>query len=249
MPIDWGMIFDAYGEKRVGKTDKEKRAYLPNRPQKAVLKAAGIVPIEGGDNGGQELQIQILFDPEIDLVTATYYRSVRKDGRRPEARIGGDFVGWMNRDDRIVIGNIGNEIFAAKINGDAELTEAADQLSKILSRAEIFEKANLAVGKPEKRERRVTDYVRNPFVVAAALVRAGGKCERHKCRHVLFERTGGSPYLEVHHILPLSEGGDDTLLNVAALCPSCHREHHFGAETAAKRTQLAAHIAALAVPS
>lgn len=249
MPIDWEMMFDAYGEKRVAKTDKGKHAYLPNAAQRAVLHAAGIIPSEGGGNGGPEMELKVLLDPEVRILNATYYKSLRGKKRVPEARMGRDFVSWINEGDRILIGHIGNEIFVAKMSSGLEMAQAADDISKLVNRAEIFRKAKLASGRPEKKERRVKDYVRSPFVVAAALIRAGGICERPKCSHVLFERTSGSPYLEVHHILPLSDGGEDSLINVAALCPACHREHHYGAEAVMKRTQLAAHIAALLVPS
>lgn len=37
-----------------------------------------------------------------------------------------------------------------------------------------------------------------------------------------------SPYLEVHHKVPLALGGDDTVANATALCPNCHRQNHFG---------------------
>ena len=36
------------------------------------------------------------------------------------------------------------------------------------------------------------------------------------------------PFLEVHHVKSLSDGGEDTLDNVIALCPNCHREKHYG---------------------
>ncbi|WP_256325004.1 HNH endonuclease signature motif containing protein [Nitrosomonas sp. Nm132] len=38
----------------------------------------------------------------------------------------------------------------------------------------------------------------------------------------------GSPYLEVHHKIPLAFGGEDTVVNAIALCPNCHREAHYG---------------------
>ncbi|YCI77808.1 HNH endonuclease [Bacillus sp. R1-10] len=36
----------------------------------------------------------------------------------------------------------------------------------------------------------------------------------------------GNPFLEVHHIHYLSKGGTDTINNVVALCPNCHRKIH-----------------------
>jgi predicted HNH restriction endonuclease len=35
-------------------------------------------------------------------------------------------------------------------------------------------------------------------------------------------RRNGQPYLEIHHIRPLADGGADHPLNVAAVCPNCH---------------------------
>jgi len=37
--------------------------------------------------------------------------------------------------------------------------------------------------------------------------------------------------LEVHHKVPLAEGGDDTVENAIALCPNCHRHAHYGKTT------------------
>lgn len=39
---------------------------------------------------------------------------------------------------------------------------------------------------------------------------------------------GRVSYTEVHHIVPLAEGGQDTIDNVACLCPTHHREVHLG---------------------
>lgn len=41
-----------------------------------------------------------------------------------------------------------------------------------------------------------------------------------------FAGNDGMPYLEIHHIIPLREGGADSIGNVAALCPNCHRKMH-----------------------
>ncbi|MFH1584487.1 MAG: HNH endonuclease [Actinomycetota bacterium] len=36
-------------------------------------------------------------------------------------------------------------------------------------------------------------------------------------------------YIESHHIIPLSEGGKDTLLNMISVCPNCHKKFHLEA--------------------
>jgi predicted HNH restriction endonuclease len=82
--------------------------------------------------------------------------------------------------------------------------------------------------KPEKRPILVWDYQRNPNVVAAALSRAKGTCERCGENAPFKRKADQSPYLEVHHIVPLSENGDDTVDNTVALCPNCHRFSHYG---------------------
>lgn len=49
----------------------------------------------------------------------------------------------------------------------------------------------------------------------------------------------GQPYLEVHHVQPLAEGGPDTVENAIALCPNCHRCAHLSTETDSIRATLA----------
>lgn len=73
-------------------------------------------------------------------------------------------------------------------------------------------------------------YVRNADVVAQVLIDAQGICLRCE-KTAPFKRKDGTPFLEVHHVVPLSEGGLDTVENARAICPNCHREAHFRAET------------------
>ncbi|WP_325630041.1 HNH endonuclease [Methanospirillum sp.] len=43
----------------------------------------------------------------------------------------------------------------------------------------------------------------------------------HQC-----QICGNTAELSVHHIVPLSEGGDSTLHNLRVLCHSCHQKEH-----------------------
>jgi 5-methylcytosine-specific restriction protein A len=84
-------------------------------------------------------------------------------------------------------------------------------------------------GKLPERIRVISySFKRNPDVVAEALYRANGHCESCNQPAPFLRTKDNSPYLEVHHIVPLADGGDDTLENVVAICPNCHRRYHFG---------------------
>lgn len=70
-------------------------------------------------------------------------------------------------------------------------------------------------------------YERSPAIGNWARHRAGGKCEC--CGNLApFKNTSNQDFLEVHHIEEVSIGGADGMLNVAAVCPNCHREVHHG---------------------
>jgi 5-methylcytosine-specific restriction enzyme A len=85
--------------------------------------------------------------------------------------------------------------------------------------------------KPTRRQTTITVCDRNPHVVAAALKRAKGKCEGCNSDAPFARRSDRTPYLEVHHRIPLAEDGLDTIDNAIALCPNCHREAHHGEDT------------------
>jgi HNH endonuclease len=71
-------------------------------------------------------------------------------------------------------------------------------------------------------------YQRNADVIAEVLEQANGICHGCKQRAPFSRRSDATPYLEVHHRVPLAEDGDDTVANAIALCPNCHRRFHFG---------------------
>lgn len=79
-----------------------------------------------------------------------------------------------------------------------------------------------------ERSRAVRDYV---------LLRAAGKCELCE-QPAPFRRSGGLPYLEPHHTTRVSDGGPDHPQFVAALCPACHREVHYGEHAQEKNMRL-----------
>ena len=236
-------LFDNIGTKIVTKTDKDKSAFVPNGDQKDVLAAAGFEPGHGGENA-TTIHITVLFEArEIELETS-YYSSMRQDPSRiPEPRIGRDFVHWMEREENISIANIGRQVFAWKSGpSDNSIETIANTVARGADRELLIARAKQVKGKPERQTKTLNDFKRSAAVVVGALSRADGICEMPVCESELFKKDDGSTFLEVHHIIPLAEDGDDTLINAAALCPMCHRELHYGAKRFEKREVLKAWI-------
>jgi hypothetical protein len=69
-------------------------------------------------------------------------------------------------------------------------------------------------------------YQRDENVRRFVIEQAKGACEY--CHELGFLLPDGSHYLEAHHIIALAKQGPDTVDNVIALCPSDHREAHYG---------------------
>lgn len=139
-----------------------------------------------------------------------------------------------NRTKRVMINIPGvnsAEFWMPIIYGDTsvlfEPTDDESVLNKRVSRL-----INISLGesegykKPETLERVQKVYIRDPAVKAWVLQKSKGVCER--CgENAPFLINGDTPYLEVHHVIPLSLSGADTISNCVALCPNCHRALHY----------------------
>jgi len=234
--MDYDLLFDNYGIKSVSPTDVEKGAYVLDINQERALRAAGYQPSRGGGRNSATVSFLRPTKGGLTMLIGSFYLSLRQVvGRPPEPRIGREAIHWMSPNDEVLIGNIGSNVY---IGSTTDLSLLSDSASE----AALRKRAGKAKGKPKTVQRTVTEFVRDPFVVAAALRRADGVCEVPGCSHTLFVRETGALYLEVHHIVPLGEGGDDTILNVAAICPACHREQHFGTLQSVRRDALLEHV-------
>lgn len=93
------------------------------------------------------------------------------------------------------------------------------------------QRLNSANKLPKKDSTSVIRYRRNPDVIAEVLIRAKGICEECREKAPFLRASNNSPYLEVHHKIQLSQGGEDTVQNAIAVCPNCHRRLHYGLST------------------
>lgn len=98
----------------------------------------------------------------------------------------------------------------------------------ILDKKGRANRLNVAPKKPKIKIVPSIQFIRNPDVVAEVLERANGICKYCEKKAPFIRASDGTPYLEVHHEVPLSEGGNDTVENAVAICPNCHRKAHFG---------------------
>lgn len=96
--------------------------------------------------------------------------------------------------------------------------------------------AEISSAEPGKREYLIETYARNRGWVVEAKNRFGVYCMCADCRNT-FTKPDGQPYIEVHHIVALSEGGEDSLWNLAVLCAHHHKMAHFADKHTQHRLQ------------
>lgn len=240
-----GSVFDAYAVKTVTPNDKRKNAYVVVQEQREIMELAGLTPSSTKPNPTHTLKV---LGSSFTSVHFSYYVALRKGSapRQPEPRMGLEIIsGWLEVDDQLLLGVVDNELFAMKLpEGDVADGSVIGQLAARASNETIRARALKAKGPPRTVTGTSTTFIRDPYVTLEALARAAGQCQMPGCSSQLFKRDDGSPYLEVHHLTPLSEDGFDELDNVAALCPACHREMHHGIDRMHKRLACAKFVAA-----
>lgn len=113
------------------------------------------------------------------------------------------------------------------------VSEEAQTVSRELSEEEIIrlsdkELARYAAVKNVKREPKITQvavHYRDPYLKQMVKRIAEGKCQ-YCGEEAPFVDKQGEPYLEAHHVVRLADGGKDSIDNVVAICPNCHRKVH-----------------------
>lgn len=171
-----------------------------------------------------ELGFRIFFDRiESDLGLSAFTNAVR-GVQLHENCYGGKYKPrkWMRK----LIVELNAKVATSPTFDDHLFAQVEESLA--MSQGKRSERLAKAQKNPQKIATTVFVFVRNPDVVAEALIRADGSCEHCRTKAPFLRKSNGRPYLEVHHRIPLAEGGLDTVENAVALCPNCHREAHHG---------------------
>lgn len=113
----------------------------------------------------------------------------------------------------------------------------------VLEPTEFYNVRKKAISSIDKPNTIVLTEYRNRSIQIKkyALLRAEGKCEN--CGNdAPFVNVDNIPFLEVHHIFSLADNGPDHPVNVAAICPNCHKEAHYGKNSEILKESLSSKI-------
>jgi len=148
------------------------------------------------------------FSPRVGDV---WFIFVRSDGKL--------CVGWHNKTKFSLLGS----------GPTGPLLEDSDE--DFQTRIEIA-----IAGSVPTRRLAVSGYRRNVRYALEALESAGFQCELDPSHSSFISARTRKPYMEAHHIVPVSAVRDfplsilDVARNIASLCPNCHRRIHFAAQ-------------------
>lgn len=219
-------------------TDHTKSLYDDRIDSKGILHYTGM-----GTKGDQELdktQNKTLNESKDNDIKVYFFE---KYGQKSSYRFNGevelddepyegkqyDELGVLRKVYIFPLRPIDTESFP--LIGNKELNETIEikeKKTKRLSNRELAERVTKLnhTSSTSNTYRKVISkqYDRNELVKEYARRRAAGYCQL--CDEPAPFESNGVPFLEVHHIEWLAEGGPDTVDNVVALCPNCHRKMH-----------------------
>ncbi len=137
-------------------------------------------------------------------------------------------VGFIEYLSKAMKKDIPNPLYLLTEEEYYRLQEELSDKAKGLPLQELEEKCLKKRGASRKIKVTTIQYVRDPYISELAKRKAKGICQDCKEPAPFLNKLTQEPYLESHHIKPLWEGGLDTIENVVALCPNCHKRRHYG---------------------
>ena len=106
-----------------------------------------------------------------------------------------------------------------------ERRETSEKELKKYSNEELARRAKIKTLGTKICKTDTITYYRDPYLKEMVKRIADGKCQYCGNNAPFFDQNK-DPYLEEHHVKRLADGGSDTMDNVVAICPNCHRKVH-----------------------
>lgn len=131
--------------------------------------------------------------------------------------------------------NVGSKVAAqiegllAVEEGLEPIEEAAFELRVQKERQKRHKSPPPGTKSPRSKTSTSVSFVRDAAVKAWVLQQAKGRCEACESQ-APFLTVDELPFLELHHVRALVDGGSDTVTNAVAVCPNCHRALHHAAD-------------------
>lgn len=115
-------------------------------------------------------------------------------------------------------------IFPVKPIVEKTAITTEDEIIK-LSNTELIKRSELSRADKGPQKAETIIYYRDPYLKEMVKRIARGQCQYCEAE-APFKDKNNEPYLEEHHVIRLADGGSDTIDNVVAICPNCHRRMH-----------------------
>lgn len=128
---------------------------------------------------------------------------------------------------------IGNRMYSAGLNRYIDFAELRQlKVSKKVKGIDIS-LMDVPVEKGCKKIKITYGWNRGRVIVEQVLAADKYHCEIDVNHQTFVTRGKGVPYIEGHHLIPMSRQGDfgkslDVYANIIGLCPTCHRQLHLG---------------------
>jgi len=214
--------FIDYGVKTVSATDVNKSAYVPNMKQKKIFEYFNINPMDRR----QDIQIKELFTNRV--LTMSYYATLREGANRPpEPRMGlQDLISYLSVGDEILFAHDNDNIFIYNLSNTTGY-ELEEYIHTQIDIQTLQNRARSINPRPQQVQQTIYTYPRNNTLKNYVKRRSNYSCEMPGCNYHGFYKDNSEQYIESHHVIPLSEGGEDSINNTVALCPNCHRALHY----------------------
>tara|TARA_B100000575_G_C23113260_1_gene643287 strand:+ start:181 stop:1068 length:888 start_codon:yes stop_codon:yes gene_type:complete len=187
-------------------------------------------------NTGAILKLNLNIPKPAKTETRLYLS--QKAGFKPRA---GDywFIFEEKKSGKLTIGSIdqsmwlksGGASFSSKTAKKQKVPEPREAPFTIDDEDHIYQSEIYSPSPAQAKTGQYKKEKRSKVIANKSLRNASYKCELDST-HQTFNLDSGAPYIEAHHLVPLSETmrlgfNLDFIENIVALCPNCHRAVHY----------------------